>query len=218
MGFGEINVPTSDAGFLNPSMEATMTSERLQLIRPDVRESLRNWLKTAPQSAPDSEQVGKHIASELVSILRPEDAARLGTEGLRAADTFLLSCVRNPGFMRWLGTMQSEIETEMHLDQLSSASEIANRKLPLHRIAEGLVAYGDPALLSPILTLPRARPGSEAVVTHDVAVVTAIAVAVIVVITAIDVTPRVPHEGNVTPAEMRAIADAVTTAAARVQL
>lgn len=135
---------------------------------------------------------------------------------LSASNKFLQSALKNASFREWATSYQRNLRGQA----FNSAGDVdvskLDRKKVLEDIAQALLNSGDRNLVvdwSEHLSNSRRLPDSV-VVTDDIAVVTKGVAVLLVVVTAIDVTPYVPQDLDrvfVAPSDIRALSDAIVT-------
>lgn len=168
----------------------------------------------------DPERLQSFIDNPTGLVLRhvlPELAPSVPTQRISNSNKLLFSVLKNPDFAAWLQEYQSNLSAELDKpeNQNKTLREILPREKFLEDLSTAMIDKGDKELIKGFLrsadsSLPMA---SETVVTDDIAVATKAVAILLVVITAIDVTPRAPnplHDIAASPQQLRSIAEMLT--------
>ncbi|WP_221091187.1 hypothetical protein [Deinococcus aquaedulcis] len=160
--------------------------QKLNLMYQDFRDDP----KTVESFVDDpTDFIAKRVLLESQPNIIPQAVSR--------SNKFLFSVLSNERFREWVREYQDELNERFKdpINNNKSLGDILPREEVIKKFVEAMYEHGDKDILYNFVANIDIsdKTESEAVVTHDVAVVTAIAVALIVVVTAIDITPRTSH-------------------------
>ncbi|MBH2029305.1 MAG: hypothetical protein I8H74_02315 [Moraxellaceae bacterium] len=148
----------------------------------------------------DSQKLQEFVENPIGSIMSevfPDTIENITSAKISESNKFLFIALKNDKFVNWATTYQDDLEKKIALpeNQGRSIYDLIPRAEFISDLSKALIESGDQELIAKIISnvdisLPNAR---TVTVSDDIAIVTALAVAIVVVLTAIDITPKVPN-------------------------
>jgi hypothetical protein len=150
----------------------------------------------------------------VLSAILPK-GAELPPQRLSESNRFLFSVLANAEFREWLGTYQAKLSERVRAGE--SAREVVNKGRVAQDLAQALARFGDQSTIQSLLErnqlLSQPEDATYVVRAVELYVETYVAVAVVIVLVlfAIDISPVTEGEAaadlKLTPGELRGIAD-----------
>ncbi len=165
---------------------------------------LENLIKGIDQSDNTRAAFIKDPVGQVMKKVLPDHKPLIENQRLVDANEVLFSMVGKKKFITRMAGIQKKIEKEIKIN-----NTIPDRDKILKDISAAIIAEGDATILKNFLqATDRSLPSTAGWVTNEIVIVTAAVVALVVVITAIDFTPKVdPNFGEnfISPSDLTAL-------------
>lgn len=181
---------------------------RLDLSEVNLGETLKTLAADIASSGSLRDNLAANPLKVLIERAFPGRVWEIPEAQLSRGDSLLLSAMANPDFVARMSGLQRDMVARYE------AGETVTREVVIGQVAEVLTQTADPAITGAWLNVADAsNPGSVAgIFVDEIAVATKAVILLLVVITAIDVTPYAPDiDTLVSPSEIQALSSVLTS-------
>jgi hypothetical protein len=160
----------------------------------DLSKKINKFLDKVSKSDASLEKFAKNPTFDILSDIVPDINDKMSKSQISDSNKLLFSILSNDKFRKWIITYQKTVSESIDnpINKNKTLDEILPREKVLEDLSQAIIEFGDKEIFKSVLrAADNSMPNAGTfVVTDDIAIVTIAVVALVVLVTAIDVTPR----------------------------